>query len=429
MSVRPFPRLSAAVIVLCGAVGLLGPAVAQFGPEGPVRIGIILPEPPDGATAPWEFELASQYEHGAILGEEEISFNAELLGVDFAVLYERATGPEEAVAAAERLLEQGAFGIAGGYTIEEALALGAWAEEQTIPFMNLGVQSDLIRNDMCSATTFHIEASAAMYIDSLAGWYVRDGFRRWYVVSSNTEEGARLQERLTWALEERHFGVREVEQVTLTPETDAADIVSDFDRSGADLLVLLIDPAEQLEMMSALEEAGFQAEVAGYPYPATQTRQYFLELLRVAPSIAHYRAALWEPTLDTSGAIEFNLRHRNRWEGQTMDGPSWSGYHAVKVLYDSATFSNTIDGAGVVEYLESPNAVIDLHKLLAGSFRPWDHQLRQSLYLSFVDPNADSLFRTGLIVGQLPALYLPGTDPLERLDQIGDLAAQNTCNY
>lgn len=429
MPVHHLRRLFTLAAMLVAFVGLSGPVSAQFGPDGPVRIGIILPEQPEGATEAWELELALQYEHGAILGEEEINFNAELLGVDFAVLYEYATGPEEAVAAAQRLREQGAFGIAGGYTIDEALALGEWAEQEAVPFMNIGVQSDLLRNDMCMATTFHIEASAAMYIDSLSGWYVRDGYRRWYVVRSDSDEGERLQERVTWAVNERHFGVREVGHAVLADDTDIAELIDEVERSGADLLMLLLDADEQLEVVAALEAAGFGTQVAGFPYPATQTREYYLALREIAPNIDHYRASLWEPTIDTSGAIEFNLRHRNRWDGQTMDGPSWAGYHAVKVLYDAATFGNTIIGAELVDYLGSPNAVIDLHKLLAGSFRPWDHQLRQSLYLTYVEPEQESVFLAGLLVGQLPALYLPGTDPLERLDQIGDLAANSTCEF
>jgi len=31
-------------------------------------------------------------------------------------------------------------------------------------------------------------------------------------------------------------------------------------------------------------------------------------------------------------------------------------------------------------------------------------------------------------VGELPAIYMPGTDPIERLDQLGDLAAESSCS-
>jgi hypothetical protein len=217
--------------------------------------------------------------------------------------------------------------------------------------------------------------------------------------------------------------------LVLTDDTTVEDVVAGFGRSNADLLVLLVDPAEQLQLLGQLHVADFNGAVASYPHAATQTREYFAELLRTAPSIDHYRALLWEPTLDTSGAIEFNLRYRQRWEGETMDGPAWAAFHAIKVLFDSVSFGGAADPAGVVAYMESPNAVFDLHKLLGASFRPWDHQLRQALYLVRVDPDAESVFRTGFLVGELPALYMPGTDPVERLDQIGDLANRSKCRF
>jgi len=406
---------------------LAGPASAQLGPDGDIKIGIILPDIPEDAPA-WRQELPEQVLHGAVLGQEEVAFNAELLGIGFEVFFENATGPEAAVAAAERMAEEGVLGVVGGYSLEEALALGDWAEESGIPFINIGSQADALRNDQCGLNTFHVEASAGMYLDSLAGWYIRDGYRRWYVVRSDNAEGDGLQDRLDWSLNNRHFGVDQVGDAVYVEGTTTSDIIAGFEDSGADLLVLLLDAGEQLEVMAGLEEAGFDGQVAGYPHAATQTREYFVALSEVAPSIEHYRAVIWEPTLDTSGSIEFNLRHRNRWDGETMDGPAWAGYHAVKILFDSASFSRSVDPAEIMSYMRSPNAVFDLHKLLGASFRPWNQQLRQPLYLVNIDPQEESKFQMGLLVGQLPSLYLPGTEPNERLDQIGDLANGSTCD-
>ncbi len=321
------------------------------------------------------------------------------------------------------------FGVIGGTTVEEAVALSQWAAEHGIPYINNAVQSDVLRNDMCAATTFDVEASAGMYIDALAGWYVRDGFRSWYIVHDGTDEGERLYDRMQWALNNRHFGVAEVGNITLTDNTDTASIINGYNRSRADLIVLLVSPAEQVRLYAELNDAGFTDEVAGYPYAATQTRGFYRTLGEVAPNIDLFRAELWEPTLDTSGAIEFNLAYSNRWDGETMDGPAWAAFHAIKVLYDAASFGGSADPAAVIDYLASQNSVFDLHKLIGASFRPWDHQLREPLYLVSLDPTVDSNAEMGLLVGELPALYLPGTDPVERLDQIGDLANQSTCQF
>lgn len=227
----------------------------------------------------------------------------------------------------------------------------------------------------------------------------------------------------------RHFAVGEVGAAPLTDEIDGAALAEAVEVTGADLLVLLVSPEEQLRIMGDLQSAGFTGQVATFPHPETQTREFFAALVEVAPDILHYRTVLWEPTLDTSGSIEFNARYRNRFDGETMDGPAFAAYHAVKILFDSAFFGGSADPADIVAYMSSPNAVFDLHKLLGVSFRPWDHQLRQPVYLVQVQPDEGSAFDLGLLVGQLPELYLPGSDPLERLDQIGDLAGRSTCRF
>jgi ABC-type branched-subunit amino acid transport system substrate-binding protein len=212
---------------------LAGPAAPQDAPDTGILIGVILPEVPADA-APWQREVAEQVEHGAIQGFEEHLFNAQLLGIDFDVVFETASGADSAIAAAEQMLERGILGIAGGYSVDEAVALGEWAEAQGIPFINIGVQSDLLRNESCFATTFHVEASAGMYIDALAGWYVRDGRRRWYVVQSEGDDGDQLHERLRWTLDARHFGVSEVGSSVLTDDVSDGDILAEFDRANAD---------------------------------------------------------------------------------------------------------------------------------------------------------------------------------------------------
>jgi hypothetical protein len=67
------------------------------------------------------------------------------------------------------------------------------------------------------------------------------------------------------------------------------------------------------------------------------------------------------------------------------------------------------------------------------TFRRWDHQLRQSLYLVKINPDATSslelaaMLARASLVGELPAIYMPGTEPVERLDQLGEIDPSRTC--
>ena len=65
---------------------------------------------------------------------DEFGFNAEILGLDFALLTEHAADTEALLEAAGRLIdEEGVFALLGGFGTEQALALSALAEERQIP--------------------------------------------------------------------------------------------------------------------------------------------------------------------------------------------------------------------------------------------------------------------------------------------------------
>ena len=433
MSSRLLRRVQLVGLVLAASAGLLvGPAAPQDGLEGSVRIGIIVPTIPEDATEPWQRAVATGAEHGAILGLEEHAFNAQLFGVDFDVVFETASGPADVIAAAERLLnDHGVYGVIGGYTLPEAIALGTWAEQRRVTFLNVGVQSDVLRNEMCFATAFHVEPSAAMYLDALAGWYVRAGFRRWYVVTGDDAESEALHARLSWAADTRHFGVDEVGATTLTESTDTgAALRNAIEDSRADVLILLVDAEDQLRIMRDLDAAGLDIEVVAYPYPETQTRAFFIASREAAPNLGtNHRAVSWEATIDAYGGREYNARFRLRFDGEPMDSVAWATFHAVKILFEAVFFGGASGAEAALKYMTLPTSVFDLHKGIAVTFRDWDHQLRQSMFLVKISESSENVFDMGLLVGELPAIYMPGTDPVERLDQLGDLENRSGCRF
>jgi hypothetical protein len=171
-------------------------------------------------------------------------------------------------------------------------------------------------------------------------------------------------------------------------------------------------------------------EVAGYPHPETLSRDYLLASREAAPTLGtNHRASAWEASIDAYGAREYNARHRLRWDGEPQDAAAWAAFHAVKILFEAALFGRSTDGDDLAAYMVNQASVFDLHKGIAVTFRPWDHQLRQSLFLVKVSETADNAFDLALLVGELPAIYMPGTDPEERLDQLGDLANRSTCRF
>ena len=275
-----------------------------------------------------------------------------------------------------------------------------------------------------------------MYLDALVDWFDQAGFRRLFFIYEDSNEGQLLYHRALKAVGERHSEAREVGKAVVDANLPAfAGILEAIGKARPDVVLLLLDWLPQLDFLGQYEAAGLDIAVTGFPGPVAQTREFFALSRDIAPKAGTgYRATLWETTLDAHGAGKLNHRFMSRW-GEPMDPPGWAAYAAVKILYEAVVTTGTLESPTLVEYLESPEAVFDVKKGPGVSFRPWDHQLRQSLYLVKIDPEAEwgmQLSRRVEIAGlveELPVLYPPKADPIERLDQLGEDPNESNCRF
>lgn len=396
--------------------------------DRPLAVGVILPPPPaDPAKAPLAAAVAKSALDGAAYGDEDFKFNGEIVGFDFSVNTVVAGGAVAVTAAANKLLDEGVFGLMGGFTVEEVQALSKVAKQRNVPYINVGVASDSLRAT-CEATTYHLAPSAAMYLDAIVGWYVRSGYRQWYFIHEDTAEGKAQYDRLKWSMNERHFGAKEAGKTVLKPgAAGGTALTNSIRRSGADVIVLLTGAEDQLRLLAELDKAGIATPVAGYPSYEAQSRAFYAASRKAAPTLGTaFRATAWEGTIDAYGAREWNARFLLEYRAP-MESPGWAIYHGVKTLYEAAFFTQSDKAADLLRFMNDQDHVFDLHKGVGTTFRPWDHQMRQSLFLVKINAKESAPIEGALLVGELPAIYMPGTQLNERLDQLGDLASRNRC--
>lgn len=405
----------------------------------PIRIGIVTPTE-TGATAVQAslYDLVGEAARmGALLAGEDIGTRANSLGMRLDVLPTSSPSADAAFRAGERLIAvEDVSALIGGLGEGQAEALAAVSHEHKIPFFNIGSPSDALRREACTPYTFHVEASAAMYLDALIGWYTSSGHHRWFSVYEDSDEGRTLHRRAVRAIEQRQSSSEDIGSAAVVPEQPS--YVAELDairRANADVILLLLNARDQIAFLAQQESMGLDIPTAPFPHPVTQTRDYFAAVQYQAEGTSSsYRAVLWETTLDTDEAGELNNRFISRW-GQPMDPPAWAAYQSVKMLFEAIIATKASDSSALVEYLESPEAVFDIHKGPGVSFRPWDHQLRQPLYLIKIDAEAvwkyklENKLEFADLVGELPGLYLPEVNPAERLDRLGDSSEESRCRF
>ena len=143
------------------------------------------------------------------------------------------------------------------------------------------------------------------------------------------------------------------------------------------------------------------------------------DAIGVAGGGATARAEAWDGSLTRFGADTLNQRFLTRFhEPMTSDG--WASWFAVKVLWESALRQRSGDASRIAEYLAADSTQFDGHKGSPLSFRSWDHQLRQPLYVT--SPGAGKLAR----VNEVPEITgdVPARDALDRL---GASTRTSTC--
>jgi ABC-type branched-subunit amino acid transport system substrate-binding protein len=134
--------------------------------------------------------------------------------------------------------------------------------------------------------------------------------------------------------------------------------------------------------------------------------------------VADGRAEAWDARLERFGADQLNQRFQARF-GQGMDSQGWVGWFAVKLLWESTLRARSTAPDALVRYLASDAAQFDGHKGRPLSFRAWDHQLRQPLYVvSGTAPEPVEVPRAA-----------PGSDASSRdvLDRLGTPREKSEC--
>jgi hypothetical protein len=180
---------------------------------------------------------------------------------------------------------------------------------------------------------------------------------------------------------------------------------------------------------------GGRADAAGIPFfnvacadDALRGASCRRTMFHVAPSEAMCRDAIakapaastatvtaWLPSLHRFGADTLNRRFLARF-GTPMSADSWTAWLAMKILWESALRAASADPAKLIAFLGRDSTQFDGHKGLPLSFRAWDRQLRQPLYV--VD---------GAKMTELPAAN-PNDSARVLLDQYGTLSASSACH-
>lgn len=352
------------------------------------------PEPPRNNTQPIPHDEGLM---GAKLGIDDNNTTGRFTKQQFNL--KDATAPAEAGIAGEfkKLVAAGYRYVVVNVPARDVVALADLPEAKDTIIFNAAMRADRLRNADCRANVFHTIASRAMLTDSLAQYLLTKKWNRWFLVvgtmdgdklyadnvkRSAKKFGAKIVAEKTWnysAEKVRRAYQAEIPVFTQGPDYDVLIVADEADTFGDDLMYRTWDPRPV---------AGTQGLIA----------------------------ADWHPAFDKWGATQLENRFE-KLAGRFMTSKDFAAWVAVRSLGEAATHTQSVEFAKLRDYILGGDFAVGVFKGVGGSFRPWDHQLRQPILLA----------APYTVVSVAPEEQF--IHPVSNLDTLGDDKPESSCKF
>ncbi|HXN16296.1 MAG TPA: ABC transporter substrate-binding protein [Usitatibacter sp.] len=364
--------------------------------------------------------LAQLGEYGfkaASMAVDEVNAAGGLLGRKVELIAEDSVNPQTAVTKAQKLAERDkVLALVGEINSASALAIGEQALRYRLPFFNTGANSDALRGANCNRFMFHVEGCNTMYTKTIGTWQLAENKikgARWYMLTADYAFGHDLFRVSSRFLKENGGELINNDMVP-TNTSDYSAYILKIRQARPDLVYINLAGVDQTTFLKQYREYNLPFPLAG---GVMDTIPFWAAGI---DSISGHWQSLWYHGLTVPAAQAFTKRFSDKY-GYPPDNQAWGDYVGVKIMAQTIAETKSTDTAKFIEYLEK-GASFDILKARRGSFRNWDHQLLQEMYVVKVKDKALMKDRWDIfeIVRAVPA-------PNESLELIQPTREENPC--
>jgi ABC transporter substrate binding protein (PQQ-dependent alcohol dehydrogenase system) len=277
--------------------------------------------------------------------------------------------------------------------LKGALAAASTALGQAI-FFNTGSGLDELRGSGCMANLLHTYPSEAMRADALAQYLAFHSWGQALVLW-----GPRPQDKLqldAFLRAAKRYGVKVPRQTAFKLSTDPRE------REQSNVRLLTND--KSYDAVAVIDSDGEFAR--GVPYNTQSPRPVL--------GASGLVALAWHPQWDLNGGPQLTRRFA-RAAHRPMTGADWAAWAAVKAVVGVLTENPKAGVPEQLKMLRNGQVAVDGFKGPRLTFRAWDGQLRQPVFLGYADGVAAVAPFEGVL------------HPTEVLDTLGIDEKESTC--
>src|SRR6266545_273394 len=320
---------------------------------------------------------------GTTLAIDEVNASGGVLGRKVDLLAEDSVTPQAAVTKAQKLIERDKVAcLLGEISSASALAIGDVAGKARIVYINTGANSDALRGSNCNRYMFHVEGCNTMYTKTIGTWQKQQNLikgAKWYFLTADYAFGHDLYKVSSRFLQE-NGGVILGNDMVPTNSPDYSAYILKIRNAKPDFVYINLAGVDQTTFLKQYKEYG----------------------------------------LTVPQAVAFTKKFVGQF-GYPPDNQAWGDYVAAKILTQAIAEAKSTDSVKLVEYFEKGPS-FDILKARKGTFRKWDHQLLQEMYVVKVKDKTKMKDKWDIFDIVQP---VPGAN--ESLELIQPTQAENPC--
>lgn len=274
---------------------------------------------------------------------------------------------EDVAAATEELIERGVNYILTDLSAEQLLSITDLISDRDVLVFNVGATDDRLREEACHSHVFHTAPTRTMLADGLAQYLIWKQWRRWVLIHGSHERDKLFADALRRAAE--RFGGEILLEKEFTDTGTARRTDSGIVQIQRQMPVFTQNFPEHDVVLVADESEVFGTYV---PY-RTWTARPVAGTAGLVPSA-------WHPASEQWGGTQIQNRFAKA-NGRRMLWKDMAAWTAVRIVGEAVTRTQSAEAAKTAAFLRSDEFSIAAFKGQKLTFRTWNGQLRQPIFL------------------------------------------------
>jgi ABC transporter substrate binding protein (PQQ-dependent alcohol dehydrogenase system) len=332
-----------------------------------IRIGYLRAYAPQLTLSVLDLPPRDEGVAGANVAIGDNNTTGHFLGQKFTLEVSEVKPDTDVVPAFKAMLAKGDRYVLADVSAKQLLSIADMARDSGVLIFNVGATDDILREEECRVNVFHVAPTRTMLADGLAQYLVWKQWRRWVLLYGSHERDHLFADALRRAA--TRFGgeivaEKEFKDTGTSRRTDTGVV-----QIQRQLPVFMQDLPDHDVVLVADE-----SEVFGTYVP------FRTWIPRPVAGTAGLVPSAWHPASEQWGGTQIQNRFAKA-NGRRMLSKDMAAWTAARIVGEAATRTRSADPQKIEAFIRADDFSIAAFKGQKLTFRKWNWQLRQPIFL------------------------------------------------